>query len=171
MKAFMEQKGIVPSFIYSSEAQDAPRYREHLGIETILVDPERSFMNISGNQIRRDPFRYWDYIPTEVKPFFVRTVAILGGESSGKSTLVNKLANIFNTTSAREYGRDYVFSHRRRRDGAAVFRLRQNCPRQAQYVDFAVKYANKVAFIDTDFVTTQAFCKSTKGVSTPSCRR
>jgi nicotinamide riboside kinase len=35
-----------------------------------------------------------------VKPFFVRTVAILGGESSGKSTLVNKLANIFNTTSA-----------------------------------------------------------------------
>ncbi|OQV65035.1 hypothetical protein AK51_25450 [Serratia nematodiphila DZ0503SBS1] len=62
MKAFMEQKGIVPSFIYSSEAQDAPRYREHLGIETILVDPERSFMNISGNQIRQDPFRYWDYI-------------------------------------------------------------------------------------------------------------
>lgn len=53
MKAFMEQKGIVPSFIYSSEAQDAPRYREHLGIETILVDPERSFMNISGNQIRQ----------------------------------------------------------------------------------------------------------------------
>ena len=38
-------------------------------------------MNISGNQIRQDPFRYWDYIPTEVKPFFVRTVAILGGES------------------------------------------------------------------------------------------
>lgn len=24
----------------------------------------------------------------------------------------------------------------------------------AQYIDFAVKYANKVAFIDTDFVTT-----------------
>ncbi|STL25295.1 transcriptional regulator [Escherichia coli] len=46
----------------------------------------------------KNPFRYWEYIPTEVKPFFVRTVAILGGESSGKSTLVNKLANIFNTT-------------------------------------------------------------------------
>ncbi|KAA5990511.1 AAA family ATPase, partial [Pantoea sp. M_5] len=68
-------------------------------------------MSISGAQIRQDPFRFWDYIPTEVKPFFVRTVAILGGESSGKSTLVNKLANIFNTTSAWEYGRDYVFSH------------------------------------------------------------
>jgi HTH-type transcriptional repressor of NAD biosynthesis genes len=40
---------------------------------------------------------------------------------------------------------------------------------QAQYIDFAVKYANKVAFIDTDFVTTQAFCKSMKGVNTRLC--
>ncbi len=70
--------------------------------ETVLVDPKRTFMSISGAQIRENPFRYWEYIPTEVKPFFVRTVAILGGESSGKSTLVNKLANIFNTTSAWE---------------------------------------------------------------------
>ncbi len=59
---------------------------EHLGIETVLVDPKRTFMSISGAQIRENPFRYWEYIPTEVKPFFVRTVAILGGESSGKST-------------------------------------------------------------------------------------
>lgn len=36
----------------------------------------------------------------------------------------------------------------------------------AQYIDFAVKYANKVAFIDADFVTTQVrSAKSTKGVS------
>src|SRR5471030_2965443 len=108
---FMEKKGIHPNTIYSSEENDAPQYREHLGIDTVLIDPKRSFMKISGSQIRQDPFRYWDYIPTEVKPFFVRTVAVLGGESSGKSTLVNKLANIFNTTSAWEYGRDYVFSH------------------------------------------------------------
>lgn len=94
IKAFMAEKGIQPSWIYTSEEADAPQYLEHLGIETVLVDPERTFMNISGAQIRENPFRYWEYIPTEVKPFFVRTVAILGGESSGKSTLVNKLANI-----------------------------------------------------------------------------
>lgn len=109
IRAFMSEKGIEPNRIYTSEEADAPQYLEHLGIETVLIDPKRTFMNISGGQIRENPFRYWEYIPTEVKPFFVRTVAILGGESSGKSTLVNKLANIFNTTSAREYGRDYVF--------------------------------------------------------------
>lgn len=47
----------------------------------MLIDPKRTFMNISRAQIRENPFRYWDYIPTEVKPFFVRTVAaILGGD-------------------------------------------------------------------------------------------
>lgn len=100
IRAFMSEKGIEPNRIYTSEEADAPQYLEHLGIETVLIDPKRTFMNISGGQIRENPFRYWEYIPTEVKPFFVRTVAILGGESSGKSTLVNKLANIFNTTSA-----------------------------------------------------------------------
>lgn len=42
---------------------------EHLGIETVLVDPKRTFTSISGAQIRENPFRYWEYIPTEVKPF------------------------------------------------------------------------------------------------------
>ena len=125
-------------------------------------------MNISGAQIRENPFRYWEYIPTEVKPFFVRTVAVLGGESSGKSTLVNKLANIFNTTSAWEYGRDYVFSHLGGDEMALQYSDYDKIALgHAQYIDFAVKYANKVAFIDTDFVTTQAFCKKYEGREHP----
>ncbi|MFJ5509330.1 multifunctional transcriptional regulator/nicotinamide-nucleotide adenylyltransferase/ribosylnicotinamide kinase NadR [Pectobacterium jejuense] len=168
IQAFMQEKSITPNFVYTSEEQDAAQYREQLGIEAVLIDPQRSFMNISGSQIRHDPFRYWDYIPTEVKPFFVRTVAILGGESSGKSTLVNKLANIFNTTSAWEYGRDYVFSHLGGDEMALQYSDYDKIALgQAQYIDFAVKYANKVAFIDTDFVTTQAFCKKYEGREHP----
>ncbi len=34
-----------------------------------------------------------------------------------------------------------------------------------------MKYANKVAFIDTDFVSTQAFCLKYEDVSTRLCRR
>ena len=60
---------IQPNWIYTSEESDAPQYLEHLGIETVLVDPKRTFMSISGGQIRENPFRYWEYIPTEVKPF------------------------------------------------------------------------------------------------------
>ncbi|MGN9277520.1 multifunctional transcriptional regulator/nicotinamide-nucleotide adenylyltransferase/ribosylnicotinamide kinase NadR, partial [Escherichia coli] len=168
IKKFMAEKGILPDLIYTSEEADASQYMEHLGIETVLVDPKRTFMSISGAQIRENPFRYWEYIPTEVKPFFVRTVAILGGESSGKSTLVNKLANIFNTTSAWEYGRDYVFSHLGGDEIALQYSDYDKIALgHAQYIDFAVKYANKVAFIDTDFVTTQAFCKKYEGREHP----
>ena len=168
MKGFMKKHNIHPSFIYSGESNDVQRYKKHLGIETILIDPERTFMNISGNQIRQAPFRYWEYIPTEVKPFFVRKVAVLGGESSGKSTLVNKLANIFNTTSAWEYGRDYVFSHLGGDEMALQYSDYDKIALgHAQYIDFAIKYANKVAFIDTDFVTTQAFCLRYEGKEHP----
>ena len=168
VKAFMDSKGIVPGCIYTSEESDAEQFSQLLGIETVVIDPKRTFMNISGAQIREDPFRYWEYIPTEVKPFFVRTVAILGGESSGKSWMVNKLANIFNTTSAWEYGRDYVFSHLGGDEMALQYSDYDKIAiGHAQYVDFAVKHANKVAFIDTDFVTTQAFCKKYEGREHP----
>ncbi|MXP66813.1 multifunctional transcriptional regulator/nicotinamide-nucleotide adenylyltransferase/ribosylnicotinamide kinase NadR [Pantoea sp. Nvir] len=159
VKTFLREKGITPNYVYTSEIADAEMYQQHLGINTMLVDPVRSFMNISGTLIRQDPFRYWEFIPTEVKPFFVRTVAILGGESSGKSTLVNKLANIFNTTSAWEYRCDYVFSHLGGDEIALQYSDYDKIALgQAQYIDFAVKYANKVTFIDTDFITIQAFC-------------
>lgn len=168
VKALMKEHKINATCVYSSEPQDAPLYKSYFDLETILVDPDRTFMNISATKIRQAPLQYWEYIPTEVRPFFVRTVAILGGESSGKSTLVNKLANIFNTTSAWEYGRDYVFSHLGGDEMALQYSDYDKIALgHAQYIDFAVKYANKLAFIDTDFVTTQAFCLYYEGQEHP----
>ncbi len=79
-----------------------------------------------------------------MKPFFVRTVAILGGESSGKSTLVNKLANIFNTTSARNMAAITCFFALGGDEMALQYSDYDKIALgQAQYVDFAVKYANR----------------------------
>lgn len=168
VKTLFHEKGIDPHCVYSSEPQDVKMYRDLFNLETILVDPNRDFMKISATKIRRAPLKNWQYIPTEVRPFFVRTVAILGGESSGKSTLVNKLANVFNTTSAWEFGREYVFSNLGGDERALQFSDYDKIALgQAQYIDFAVKYANKVAMIDTDFITTQVFCKKYEGKEHP----
>jgi HTH-type transcriptional repressor of NAD biosynthesis genes len=168
IRQFMEQQGIVPNCLYTCEPQDVELYRQHLAIDTKLIDAEKRFINIRGAQIRQDPFRYWDYIPTEVKPFFVRTVAITGGQGSGKSTLVNKLANIFNTTSAWDYADDYVFSHLGGDKRALQYSDYDKIALgQAQYIDFAVKYANKVTFVDGDFVSRQARCKQHQGREHP----
>lgn len=168
IKSFMEEQGIVADRIYTSERDDAPLFEQYLGLKPVIIDAERNFISISGKQIRQDPFRYWEFIPTEVKPFFVRKIVLLGGESSGKSTLVNKLANMFNTTSAWEYGREYVFSQLGGNELALQYSdYGRIALGHAHYIDFAVKYANKVTFIDTDFVTTQAFCKKYEGREHP----
>ena len=88
----------------------------------------------------------------------------LGGESSGKSVLVSKLAAVFNTTSAWEYGREYVFEKLGRSGRAMQY---SDYPLIAlghqRYIDYAVRHAHKVAIIDTDYITTQAFVTQYEG--------
>lgn len=168
VKKLYKQRGFTPSVVFSSERQDVEHYESHLGLKVELIDPERLFFNISATKIRNQPFEYWSFIPKDVRPFFAKTIAILGGESSGKSALVGKLSNVFNTTSAWEYGREYIFEHLGGDEQALQY---SDYPRIANghlgYVDYAVRHANRVAFIDTDYLTTQAFCIQYEGKAHP----
>lgn len=167
-KALFKEKEINPTVVFSSEPQDKAPYEKYLNLEVHLVDPARESFNVSATKIRTQPFKYWKYIPKEVRPFFAKTIAILGGESSGKSVLVNKLATVFNTTSAWEYGRDFVFDKLGGDEQAMQY---SDYPQMAlghqHYIDYAVRHAHKVAFIDTDFITTQAFCIQYEGKPHP----
>ncbi|MBS9778332.1 MAG: multifunctional transcriptional regulator/nicotinamide-nucleotide adenylyltransferase/ribosylnicotinamide kinase NadR [Gammaproteobacteria bacterium] len=168
VKKLYKQCGFTPSIVFSSEPQDVVNYEKHLNLNVKLVDPERDFLNISATKIRNQPFKYWSFIPKEVRPFFAKTVAILGGKNSGKSALVSKLSNVFNTTSAWEYGREYLFENL----GGNVQALQYtDYPRMAnghlRYTDFAVRHARRLAFIDSDFVSIQAYCMQHEGKPHP----
>jgi HTH-type transcriptional repressor of NAD biosynthesis genes len=65
----------------------------------------------SGTAIRKDPFANWDYIPKIVKSFFCKKVLITGVESTGKSTMVKKLAEHFCGAAVDEVGRDYCVKY------------------------------------------------------------
>lgn len=168
VKDLFNDKNFNPSVVFSNEIQDKINYKKYLDLDVNLIDPDRSFINISATEIRRNPFEYWTFIPKEVRPFFTKTIAILGGESSGKSMLVNKLANIFNTTSAWEYGREYVYSCLGGDEQAMQY---SDYPAIAighkEYINHALRHAKKVSFIDTDFISTQAFCIQYEGKSHP----
>lgn len=160
IKKFMFFKNIKPTFVFTSEKQDIKKYLKYLNIKSILIDPKRSFVNISSTKIRNNPFLYWNYIPKEVQPFFVKKVVIIGGESSGKSVLTNKLATVFNTNSTYEFGRNYIFTHLGGKEQALQYSdYYQIALGQAHIINQAIKQSNKIIFIDTDFVTIQAFCK------------
>lgn len=71
-----------------------------------LVDQKRCRFPVSGTVVRQDPHARRAWLPPQVYASFVRRVCLLGGESSGKSSLALALADHFKTVSVAEYGRE-----------------------------------------------------------------
>lgn len=75
-------------------------------VATVVVDRERVHVPICASAIRRLPeiARLWT--APEVAAAFIRRIVLLGGESSGKTTLAAALAERLNTCWVAEYGRE-----------------------------------------------------------------
>ena len=122
------------------------------------IDRDELGINISSTDIRNNPYKHWEYIPNIIKPYYTKKILIVGGESTGKSTLVRKLATAFNTTYLQEVGRDICD-----RAGTEEFMLETDFyeilmkHKQLEYEKLA--QANKVLFIDTDAITTLFYSK------------
>ena len=93
--------------IFTSE-EYGDEFAKRLGIEHVLVDLPRETIPISATAIRRNPIAQWSHIPRVVRPHFKIKVAVLGPESTGKSTLIKKLAEHYGGDYVEEYGRDYT---------------------------------------------------------------
>lgn len=112
--------------------------------------------DISSTEIRKNPYKRWDWIPNVAKPFFVKKVLLMGGESTGKSTLTINLANRFNTNYIDEAGRDIS-----ERSGTDMLMLSEDFTEillQHKLNEInAINNSNKVLFIDTDTLVTQFY--------------
>ena len=141
--------------VFTSEdyGDDFARY---LGIEHHLVDKERIKFPISGTKVRTNPFDNWEFIPKEIRPYFVKRIVIMGPESVGKSTLTERLANHFNTNFVEEWGR-VVFERNGNYVGLEDF-IPISTGRQ-ELEDRLIKESNKLIFCDTEDITTYLFSK------------
>lgn len=140
--------------VFSSE-EYGEEIARRLGIDHVPVDRERCAVPVSGTEIRGDPLRYWHFIPDVVRPYFTRTVAVLGPESSGKSTLTRQLAEAFSTAHVPEYGREYTRPMGNRVSSEIVLDdfwvISQEHGRR---VAGALRGAYRVLFVDTEALTT-----------------
>ena len=118
----------------------------------------RSTTPISSTEIFDDPMKYWDYIPKVAQSYFCKKVLIVGGESTGKSTLVRNLALVYNTTYVEEYGR-YTCERAGGEDFMTLDDLEENMIMQRANIYKAQENANKVLFVDTDSLTTAFYTK------------
>lgn len=123
-----------------------------LGARHVCVDLTRRTYPVSGTAIRRDPLRHWDSIPPVVRPSYVHRVAILGTESTGKTTLAQQLAKAFRTTWVPEYGRPYCEGRDPRDLTADDFDAIGRGQILAE--ESAARSANRVLICDTDVRTT-----------------
>jgi HTH-type transcriptional repressor of NAD biosynthesis genes len=140
-----------PDVVFASEHY-GHRLASTVGAEFVPVDIARTTRDISGTDVRNNPFVNWDYIPHVVRPYFVKRVCLFGPESTGKSTLGRLLAQTLKTVYCPEYGRTYTetFGHENLTE-ADLFRIVQG--HQASVLA-AKRQANKVLIEDTDPVMT-----------------
>lgn len=104
-------------------------------------------------------------MPKVVKPYFAKKVVIVGTESVGKSTLVQNLACLYNTTYVEEFGRtfyDRIGSCDTLPDDFPEIAFQHHLLIQNQ-----LQKAEKLLLIDTEALVTQYFSVAYEGIRQP----
>ena len=99
--------GYSPDLVFSSEDYGEP-YARYMGSKHVMVDRFRETVPCSGHEIRADIMNNFQYLAPPVKAHFVYRIAVVGAESTGKTTLAHELAKKYKTVWAPEYGRIYA---------------------------------------------------------------
>lgn len=140
---------------YSSEF-----YGEHmsaaLGSHNRLIDPARTVVPISGTQIRRDPFRFREFISPIVYQDLIINVVFLGAPSTGKTTIAQCMADDYQTVWMPEYGREYWETHQVDRR-LSLEQLVEIAEGHLEREDPLLYQANRYLFTDTNAITTYMF--------------
>lgn len=161
--------GARPDAVFSSEAYGAP-FAEELSrvfgkpVASVLVDPERRSVPISGTLLRADIHAGRSFLSPEVYRDFVERVVLLGAESSGKSTLAEHLAEQMGTLFVPEYGRELW----ERKHGALVYEdLLAIGREQVAREEAALGHANRWLMCDTSPLTTLFYSHALFGRAEP----
>lgn len=139
------------SAYYRASDPDAPR------VVHVAVDPERSRFPISGTRVRADPHALCSFLSPAVYASFVERVAILGGESSGKTTLTQALARHFGTAWVAEYGRTLWDEKQGRLDFEDLLTIAE---RQLALEQSTAGTAQRYLFCDTSPIVTRCYSRA-----------
>lgn len=139
-----------------SDYKGTNRFESLYAPESEVVYFDRSEVPISSTELRFDVYENWQYIPPICRPHYVKRVLVVGGESTGKSTLVENLAIAYNTAFVREIGRD-TCDVAGGEEYMNADDLYENLLRQKTEEIEAAKHSNRIMFIDTDAMTTKFY--------------
>lgn len=124
-----------------------------MGITHLAFDIPKQLFPVSATAVRQDLMTNWKFLPDSVKPDFAIKVVILGTESTGKSTLSEKLAAYFNGSLVKEVGREIIADSK----SFEFEDLLIVASEHAKQIDKAVIGANPLVIIDTDIHITKSY--------------
>lgn len=144
-----------PDVVFTSE-EYGDELARRLGAQHILCDLSRSSVPVSATRIRENPYENWQFIPEPVRPYFAKRIVIYGPESTGKTTLAEKLAQYYNTVWVPEFARSYL-------DEKGVWVELSDIPiiakGQIAGEDKLAQQANRLLICDTELITTCVYSR------------
>jgi HTH-type transcriptional regulator, transcriptional repressor of NAD biosynthesis genes len=137
-------------------------------VHHVCVDEARRTVPVSGTLIRSDVHAHRQWLLPGVYRSFVRRICILGGESSGKSSLAASLAATLGTVHVSEYGR-----HRWEQRGGLLAYEDMLHIAQAQVAaeEDAEPHAREFLICDTSPLTTLFYSRHLFGRADPELER
>jgi len=146
-------------YIVASEEYGV-RLAKEAGGEFMPFDPDRWVRYTKGTKARNDPFHTWKDILPEFRQFIQKRVTLFGAESTGKTTLTEKLHHDYNfmgvgTTKLFEWARPYLEMTGPEVTDQGMFNIWQGqyALQQTTYLDVL----NPLVIQDTDLWTTIGF--------------
>ncbi len=141
-----------------SDYRGSNRFESLYGDSSDIIYFERREVPISSTELRDDIYKNWEYISPICKPHYVKKVLVVGGESTGKTTLVENLAIAYNTNFVKEVGRDICGIA-----GGEEFIIKEDLieillKQKVLEIDL-LNHSNKLLFVDTDAITTLFYSK------------
>lgn len=134
----------------------------------VEVDRTRRSVPVSGTILRANVHAQRSWLDPRVYATFVARVALLGGESTGKSTLAARLAAEHGTAYVAEYGRELWDAKAGR---LAYEDLRAIAVEQVAREDAAAERAGRFLFCDTTPLTTRFYAEEMFGAVDPEVER
>jgi NadR type nicotinamide-nucleotide adenylyltransferase len=147
---WLAARGLEVDAVFTSETY-GEGFAAQLGVQHRLVDLERARVPISGTAVRADPHAHRTFLEPLVYAHFIQKVVFLGAESTGKSTLAERLALEYDTKFVPEVGRE-------------IWQEKNGQLELSDYVDIAHRHraledklileSKRFLFVDTNAITT-----------------
>lgn len=155
-------------FAAALEAEQRRHRHDSPAVTHVSVDRARQAVPVSATMIRAGVHAHRHWLLPEVYASFVKRVCILGGESSGKSTLAEQLATALDTVHVPEYGRELW----EEREGVLAFDdMLHIAERQVATEEEAALGANEFLICDTSPLTTLFYSQHLFGRADPALER